>query len=140
MKKVFISYKHSDRSYVDQVKSVADNPNNSLEFYDHSLPEPVLNEYGHVNRRTPSDPGSEPVKKKIEELLKQADKLLVIIGTDTHSSEWVKWEMDTFARFKGEKNILMIRHQNSTGGTPSGCSSYRFINWNTNELNRWIKY
>lgn len=138
MKKVFISYKHDDRGYVDQVISVSRNPNSPLEFDDHSLAEAVLNEHGHVNRRPPSDFASTPVKQEIQKRLKQADKLVVIIGENTHSSEWVKWEMDTFSNFRGARNILMMRHQYSTGGAPAGYSNYEIQDWNTRYLNQWV--
>jgi len=139
MKKVFISYKHSDRAYVNQVTSAVKNPNHPLEFDDHSLAEAILNMQGHVNRRPPSDPKSQPVKNEIEKRLKQSDKLVVIIGNDTHSSEWVKWEMDTFSRYRGERNLLTMRHQNSHGGTPSGYSRYDIEDWSPQHLNNWLK-
>lgn len=139
MKKVFISYKHSDRQYVDQIKSVAANPNHPLEFDDHSLAEAVLNMNGHVNRRQPSDQASQLVKNEIEKRLKQSDKLIVIIGNDTHSSEWVKWEIDTFEKYSGPRNILAMRHQHSTGRLPSEFSRYGIESWNPQYLNDWLK-
>jgi hypothetical protein len=139
MKKVFISYKHSDRHYIDQVKSVARNPNHPLEFDDHSLAEAVLNMQGHVNRRQPSDFLSQPVKDEIEKRLKQSSKLLVILGDDTHSSEWVKWEINTFEKHRGTRNILIMRHQHSTGKLPLEYSRYSIESWNPQYLNDWLK-
>ena len=139
VKKVFISYKHTDRSYVNQLTSVVSNQNNSLKFDDHSLAEAVLNVHGHVNRRPPSDPLSQPVKDEIEKRLKQSDKLVVIIGNDTHSSEWVKWEMDTFTKYRGQQNLMMMRHQESHGGAPAGYSRSDIKNWNTSAVNNWLK-
>lgn len=139
MKKVFISYKHSDRDYVNQVTSAVKNPNHPLEFDDHSLAEAVLNMHGHINRRPPSDLASQPVKDEIEKRLKQSDKLVVIIGNDTHSSEWVKWEIDTFEKYSGPRNILAMRHQHSTGRLPSEFSRYGIEGWNPQYLNDWLK-
>ncbi|MFT4908198.1 MAG: hypothetical protein ACI978_002287 [Oleispira sp.] len=139
MKKVFISYKHSDRQYVDQIKSVVGNPNHSLEFDDHSLAEAVLNMHGHINRRPPSSFESLPVKNEIEKRLKQSDKLVAIIGDDTHSSEWVKWEIDTFEKHRGARNILIMRPQNSTGKLPLKYSRYSIESWNLQHLNNWLE-
>lgn len=140
MKKVFISYKHSDRPYVDQAKSVAKNPNHPLEFDDHSLVKGVVNEHGHINRRRPSDPKSQPVKDEIEKRLKQSSKLLVLIGNNTHSSEWVKWEIDTFEKYRGARNILIMRHQHSTGGLPYKYSRYDIQCWSTQYLSTWLQH
>ena len=140
MKKVFISYKHSDRAYVNQVTSAVKNPNHPLEFDDHSLVKGVMNAHGDINRRPPSDHASQPVKDEIEKRLKQSTKLLVLIGNDTHSSEWVKWEIDTFKKHRGERNILIMRHQHSTGSLPYEYSRYDIQEWNTQYLSTWLQH
>ena len=138
MKKVFISYKHSDRHYIDQVKSVANNPNHPLNFDDHSLAEAVLNMHGHVNRRQPDDSASQPVKNEIRKRLAAAEKLLVIVGKDTHSSEWVKWELETFERLNSPRNILVMRHTSSVGSLAKKYSRYDIKNWDPKYLSDWI--
>ncbi len=86
MKSVFVSYDHDDQHHLDSLRSVVTNPNNDLDFIDRSLDNPIFNEQGHVNRRLPSNPKSLLVRKKIQTLIQQSSKLLVLLGSDTHSS------------------------------------------------------
>lgn len=138
MKKVFISYKHDDDRYVNDVRSIRSNSNHPLSFNDRSLEEAILNEYGDINRRSPADAASMPVQDNIKQRLQDSDKLVVLIGDNTHSSLWVQWEMDTFRKFRGERNILMMRLPSSNGGAPSGYSSSSIKDWDTRYLSNWI--
>lgn len=138
MKKVFISYKHDDDRYVNDVRSIRSNSNHPLSFNDRSLEEAILNEYGDINRRSPADAASLPVQDKIQQRLQDSDKLVVLIGDNTHSSLWVQWEMDTFRKFRGERNILMMRLPYSNGGVPSGYKSYDIRDWDLRYLSDWI--
>lgn len=139
MKKVFVSYKHDDNGYVNDVRSIRMNSNHSLEFNDVSLESAIINEHGDINRRSPNDVASIPVRNEIEQRLKHSDKLIVLIGNNTHSSLWVKWEMDTFSSYRGERNILMMHLPFSHGGAPSGYRYHNIQKWDLQYLNAWIK-
>ncbi len=139
MKSVFISYDHDDQSTKRDVDSIRLNGNNLVEFHDNSLLEPVYNSYGHVNRRMPNDPASENVRSKIVELLNRSSKLLVLIGRDTHSSEWVKWEIEKFKALKRNPDILFMRVKNDlNSGLPSNARSHEIINWDSTGLRSWL--
>ncbi len=139
MKSVFISYDHDDQEYLQSLRSVNSNPNNSLQFIDRSLEAPIFNEHGHVNRRQPVDPQSQLVKRKISEKIEQSSKMLVLLGIDTHSSEWVMWEIELFVQFKGSQNILMMRVPNNrSAGKPSNATQYSVHDWDVDLLNRWL--
>lgn len=139
MKSVFISYDHKDQNILDDIKSIKNNPNNVADFLNRSLIDPILNEHGHVNRRTPIDPKSLPVRQEIEKLLKQSSKLLVLIGRDTHSSEWVKWEIGTFTKLKKKPDILLMRASGEQlAGAPSNAKHLEITNWNFKKLSWWL--
>ena len=138
--RVFISYKHTDYKYINNINSVRLNSNHNLNFDDRSLQDPVFNQQGHINRRTPSDAVSKPVRDKIEYALRRTDKLILLIGNDTHSSEWVQWEFDTFLKLKGIKNVYIMETPNNTRGglpknTPADVNTH---SWNLKNLATWL--
>ncbi len=140
MKSVFISYDHDDQNHLNAIKSIRLNPNNSIEFIDRSLKEPVLNGYGDVNRRLPSDPASLPVRREIEKLLNQSSKLLVLVGRDTHSSEWVKWEVESFNRSKSNESVLFMRVPNNlSSGFSNSTRRLNVTNWDSVKLTDWLR-
>ena len=138
---VFISYAGENYEILHDVRSAASNPNNLITFADRSLAEPVRNSYGDINRRPPSDPASEPVKRKIRELLQEAGKLLVLVGTNTHSHEWVLWEIETFLQMHNDRSrVLFMRVPGDCySGMPQELSEFDIHDWNTNTIARWLQ-
>ena len=140
MKTVFISYDHNDQNAKRDVESVRSNKNNTVLFHDNSLIEPIYNSNGDVNRRMPSDPASEDVRTTIKSKLEESSKLLVLIGRDTHSSEWVKWEIETFKSIKNNPDILYMRIKDDNfSNLPKSVHDYSVKGWNMSELSRWLK-
>lgn len=139
MTRVFISYSHSDQRYVNDIKSVRLNLNHGLSFYDNSLPEPVFNGEGHVNRRPPHDSASLPVRNRISELLRDSDKLLVLLGDDTHSKLWVEWEIEQFKNQKWNPDILVMKVPGSLGGAPRVAQNYRIYHWDLDMVTKWVR-
>jgi hypothetical protein len=139
MRTVFISYDHDDQESKRDVDSIRLNGNNLVIFKDNSLLKPVHNSFGHVNRRMPSDHSSENVRSTIEKLLAESSKLLVLIGRDTHSSEWVKWEVDTFKSIKRNPDIIFMRIKGDLdSGLPSNARDHSIKNWDISALNYWL--
>ena len=138
---VFISYAGEDYNYLYDVRSASSNPNNLITFVDRSLAEAIRNDFGHINRRPPSDPVSEPVKREIKPLLQQAGKLLVLVGANTHSHEWVLWEIETFLQMHRDRSrILFMRvPEDPTSGMPGVVSSYDIHDWNTSTIAAWLQ-
>src|SRR5436853_6213667 len=97
---VFVSYDHDDQKQVNGFKALKSNPNHPLDFHDHSLKEPVLDKLGRPIKHPPSDPRSQKVRDEIRGKFDRASKLVVLIGDDTHKSEWVDWEIRTFYNMK----------------------------------------
>jgi hypothetical protein len=143
MKSVFISYDHCDHEYLNDIKSVNQNQNNALTFLDRSLKRPVLNEHGNINKKPPTDPKSKKVRKEIRKLLNQSSKLLVLIGKDTHSCEWVKWEINTFREIKRRPDIVLMRldgslDEQTSAGPPNNAKGMPVEDWNVKRLSEWL--
>lgn len=139
MEKLFISYIHEDDKHIELLKSIKNNNNNSINFSDSSLVKPILNEHGHINKKPPSNPKSEDVRECIKHLLRNSNKLLVLIGKDTHSSEWVKWEIETYFLLKNQPDILLMRvPYEYQAGSPSCVKHLPVIDWNVDYLDEWI--
>lgn len=139
MTSIFITHKHTDRETIDRIKSIRLNTNHPLSFEDSSLAEPICNDYGHINRRPPSDPASKPVKEAIKPRLDEADKLLVLVGKDTHSSLWVQWEIDVFTSRYCQQDICVMRIPGDLqSGAPHNASHHEVHNWDLPSLKQWI--
>lgn len=138
MTRVFISYSHSDQRYVSDIKSVRLNSNHTLGFNDNSLQEPIYNEEGHVNRRPPHDSASYLVRQEISRRLQESDKLLVLLGDDTHSKLWVEWEINEYSRLKQRPDILVMKVPNSHGGAPRVVQQ-EVYNWDLDLVSKWVR-
>jgi len=139
METVFISYAHQDQKCFNDIKSIRLNYNNSVDFIDGSLQSPILNSYGDVNLRPPKDPVSQPVRDKIEYLLARSSRLLVLVGNNTHSKEWINWEIETFIRYKGHRDILIMRVVNEDhAGLSNNVHNLEIYNWDMDILKQWL--
>jgi MTH538 TIR-like domain (DUF1863) len=109
----FISYDHDDQQQVGGFRLLKNSPKHPLDFQDHSLKDAVRDRTGKPIKYPPSDPRSKPVRDEIVKKFDRASKLVVLIGDDTHNSEWVDWEINTFYEMKkevsGEKTWKRIR-------------------------------
>lgn len=145
---VFVSFDHDDQKQVGGFKLLKDNPNHPLAFHDHSLKEPVLDRSGKPIKYPPSDARSKPVRDEIIKKFDRASKLVVLIGDDTHKSEWVKWEIDTFYAMKkkisGENAWKRIRGMtlkgvdNPTIPNALGGQSTKVMAWDPEALDKWL--
>ncbi|WOG28756.1 TIR domain-containing protein [Endozoicomonas sp. 8E] len=137
---LFISYKSEDVQYVRGIQSIAKNSNNKIKFIDESLPGPIKNEYGHIITKSPHHEAASEVRNKIHQLLERSNRLLVIIGENTHSSEWVEWEIETFLNIHGNnKYLLLLRHRNCcTAGMPKYIMEEKIYDWDQSTLSQWL--
>src|SRR5260370_41911188 len=97
---VFVSYDHDDQRQVGAFKLLKHNPTHPLDFQDHSLKDAILGSSGKPLTYPPTDARSEPVRDAIKKKFERASKLVVLIGADTHNSDWVDWEIKTFHTMK----------------------------------------
>lgn len=143
-KAVFISFDHGDAQQVGGLRATLTNSNSKLSFVDRSLPAPVLNAQGHPIKLLPDNPSAEKLRVEIRALMERASRMLVLLGRDTHSSEWVKWEIGEFYKRKrlgaNTQQILCMRLKGSANtGAPQIVKDYGLtvVNWDTGYLARW---
>ena len=145
----FISYDHDDQLQVAGFKLLKNNPKHPLDFRDHSLKEPVRDQYGNIIKVGPDDPRSKPVRDEIKKKFENASKLIVLIGDDTHASAWVNWEVNAFYEMKEtlskEKTWKRIRGMTLKGSdnarVPSALykgRSTQWLAWDPEALDKWL--
>lgn len=146
---VFISFDHDDQKQVGGFKLLKNNPNHPLDFQDHSLKDAVRDRSGRPIMYPPSDARSKPVRDEIEKKFDRASKLVVLIGDDTHNSEWVDWEISTFYEMKekvsGQNTWKRIRGMTLKGSDqatiPSALyngRSTQWLAWDPESLDKWL--
>ncbi|MFK0572829.1 TIR domain-containing protein [Endozoicomonas sp.] len=140
MQKVFISYATNNIQYVRDIRSMANNPNNDTAFIDSSLPEPVRAPNGSIIKKSPHHESAAPVRNEIHSLLVNSDKLLVIVGPDTHSRKWVEWEIKMFRKLHTDDDrILLVRCPNDqNSGMPKYISDIEIIDWQPEVIKYWL--
>jgi hypothetical protein len=96
----FISFDHDDQRQVTAFRLLKNSPNHPLDFQDHSLKDAVCDSAGRPIKCLPSDARSKPVRDEIVRKFERASKPVVLIGDDTHKSDWVDWEINIFYAMK----------------------------------------
>jgi hypothetical protein len=145
---IFVSYDHDDQKQVGAFKLLKHNPDHPLDFQDHSLKDPILGATGKPLKYPPSDARSKPVRDAIKKKFERASKLVVLIGDDTHKSDWVDWEINTFYTMKedlsGDKTWKRIRGMKLKGSDrasvpgPLGGRSTKVLEWDPETLDKWL--
>jgi MTH538 TIR-like domain (DUF1863) len=144
----FVSYDHDDQNQVNGFKLLKNNPKHPLDFRDHSLKDAVRDRGGKPIKYPPSDPRSKPVRDEIVRKFDRASKLVVLIGNETHKSEWVDWEINKFYELK-EKSSRDKTWKRIRGMTLKGSDlatipkaldgrSTKCLAWNPDALDRWL--
>lgn len=144
----FVSFDHDDHKQVAGLRLLKSNPNHPLDFRDHSLKEAVLDRNGKPILYPPSDARSKPVRDEIKGRFERASKLVVLIGDETHKSEWVEWEINTFHEMKktisGENTWKRIRGMKLKGSESANIpnalnsQSTQVLAWDPEALDKWL--
>jgi hypothetical protein len=144
----FVSYDHDDQKQVSGFKLLKNNPKHPLDFQDHSLKDAVRDRSGKPISYPPSDARSKPVRDEIIRKFENASKLVVLIGDNTHKSDWVEWEINKFYEMKqklcGDKTWKRIRGMTLKGSekasTPTalGGRSTKILQWDPEALDKWL--
>ncbi len=140
---VFVSYDHEDQEQSNAFKGIAANPNHPLEFVDGSLQRPVRDANDNIIANPPEHLRSEPVRRQLKGLLSECERLVVLVGNNTHQKKWVDWEVDTFLSFeeKSAKDVYAMRLKEH----PKGKLPRRIEDlvepqpWGLDELRRWLR-
>lgn len=146
---VFVSFDHDDQRQVGGFRLLKNSPNHPLDFRDHSLKDAVLDRSGRPIKYPPSDTRSKLVRDEILGRFDCASKLVVLIGDDTHASEWVDWEINSFFALKQplskENTWKRIRGMTLKGSEraiiPDAlCNgrSTQWLAWDPEALDKWL--
>ncbi len=87
-RRVFISFKAEDLDLVRGLRLMARNPNYDLEFYDESVRVPINSVQASY------------IKTRIRDKLSRSGVVLCLVNTDTHTSNWVAWELESAIELK----------------------------------------
>src|SRR5690625_2505553 len=102
-KKLFVSYRADEEGNKYKNLLVAwsknDNGHFDIKFDDTSIGVSINSDNANY------------IKSKIKEKIKESKTVLVLIGKDTHKSDWVKWEIDKAVELK--KKIVAVKIKNS---------------------------
>jgi hypothetical protein len=146
---VFVSFDHDDQRQVGGFRLLKNNPNHPLDFQDHSLKDAVRDRSGRPIKYPPSDARSKPVRDAILARFDRASKLVVLIGDNTHASEWVDWEINSFYALKqplSEENTWKrIRGMTLKGSEQAiipnalyNGRSTQWLAWDPEALDKWL--
>lgn len=127
-RKIFLSFDSDDLNLVRLFQGQAANPNLDIGFYDGSLKVGI------------DSNNAEYIKSVIKPKIINASVIVCLIGTDTHSSRWVDWELSVSEIAK--KGIVGVRlHSNSSDIPPNRLTALKgiIVNWNHKEINDAIE-
>jgi hypothetical protein len=97
-KKVFVSYDHSeDLKYKNLLAAWDANSNFEFSFDQRSPNEPIDSQV------------ADRVKAALTVMMKSADYLLVIVGSKSHTSKWMTWEIDRAKKDDVKLNLAAVK-------------------------------
>jgi hypothetical protein len=125
-RRIFISFDHNDTDKVNGFLGLR-NILDGFEFYNHKLDHRI------------NSTDTEYVKRVIrEEYITPASVTVVLIGTRTFASTWVKWEIEE-SLHQG-MGILGIRLKDTHGPIPDGIPSDNVGDWDPDKFPGWIEW
>ena len=125
-RRIFISFDHDDTEKVNGFLGLR-NIIDGLDFYNHKL--------DHRINSTNEDYVRRVIR---EEYITPASVTVVLIGNDTASSKWVKWEITESIR-QG-KGLLGIKLKDTNGSIPDGLPDNHIGGWQPDEFIGWINW
>lgn len=125
-RRVFISFDHDDTDQVNGflgLRNIIDN----LDFYNHKLDHEIQGQSDEYKRR-----------KIREKYIRPASVTVVLIGSRTAFSNWVRGEIeDSITEGNG---LLGIRLQGKFGPIPSGLPENHVGGWEPEKFVSWINW
>lgn len=98
-RRVFVSFRHTDKTKVDLLRGQAKNENSELDFIDMGLQVPFNSE------------NAEYIRSGIRSRIEQSSVTLVAVSETTHESEWVNWEIRE--SLKQGKGVVVVNISNN---------------------------
>lgn len=120
---IFISYKWEDRDWYNGLKGLLRNPNN---IYQHIVQD---------EREDLRAKGDNTVRTHLKRIIGSCNAVICLVGQDTHSSEWVQYELEVATSL--QEKIIAVRIPNTTGGVPKLIQNrgIPIIEWDARMIN-----
>ena len=99
----FLSFDYDDIDDVNLLRGQVKNEKSEIEFIDRSVKDPI------------NSKRAEYIKQKIVERIRQCTQTVVYITENTHSSDWVKWEVEKSLELG--KRVIAV-HKGDTPPSP----------------------
>ena len=120
-RRVFVSFRHTDKTTVDLLRGQAKNENSELDFIDMSLQVPFDSE------------NAEYIRSGIRSRIEQSSVTLVAVSETTHESKWVNWEIRE--SLKLGKGVVVVKISNDSSikmpdAVSENRSKIKIISWN----------
>jgi MTH538 TIR-like domain (DUF1863) len=126
MKRVFLSFKAEDRKKVDGVRLLAWSNNHELEFYDESVRVEIKSkDEAYISR---------VIREKIE----RASITICFLSEDTHTSEWVNWEISISRKLNRRVILMGLPNGPDRLVLPEAAKGLDWYSWDMDQLARLI--
>ena len=114
----FLSFDYDDIDEVNLLRAHAKNEKSEIEFIDRSVKDPINSER------------DEYIKQKIAERIRQCSQTVVYITDNTHSSDWVKWEVEKSLQLG--KGIIAVHKGDAPPSNMPSCitdNGIKVVTW-----------
>lgn len=115
----FLSFDSDDMNEVNLLRAHAKNEKSEIEFIDRSVKEAINSDR------------DEYVKQKITERIRQCTQTVVYITETTHSSDWVKWEVEKSLQLG--KGVIAVHKGDVPPSKIPSCikdNGIKVVSWN----------
>jgi len=115
---VFLSFKETDREYIDNLVAKIDDPENHNLKFEYK---PLVNRWDTVDMTV--------IRREVISRLEETSRTIVLLGEETHRSFWVPIEVEQ--SLKRGSRVFAIRLEGQFGKTPT------FLTDNGIKLHSW---
>jgi hypothetical protein len=124
-RRVFVSFRHTDKTKVDLLRGQAKNENAELDFIDMGLRVPFDSE------------NAEYIRSGIRSRIEQSSVTLVAVSETTYESKWVNWEIRE--SLKMGKGVVVVNISNDSSirmpdAVNENRSKIKIVSWNHSEI------
>ena len=125
MKSVFVSYKYEDRTWYEKLKNWSDKGRLGMDVK-------IVAETEDKRQH-----GYYAVRNHLSPKLQGTAAVIVLVGEDTQSSEWVKYEIHH--ALSNHKKIIVVRIPQTTGAAPLAVRNHKEIAFEPNVIENNLK-
>lgn len=126
-KRVFLSFKAEDKQQVQGLRLMAANDKFDVDFFDESV------------RVAIDSNNADYVRRKIREKINRTSVTICMIGSETHTSKWVDWELEeSFDKDNTVIAMALKEIERAVLPTPIRSRNLTFHSWDPDNLSRLV--